>query len=245
MKTGVRLQKIIAAAGITSRRDAEEMIRAGRVRVNGKPAYIGMSIEPASDSLMIDGRILTPAPRPCRAYLLNKPRGRVCTRAGGEGRTVFELFPDCGAGLLTAGRLDKNSEGALLLSDNGDWINRWTHPSLAHEKTYRVTVSGPIRGETFKQLEASIIIDGYRTRPARVRFLRSGEKPGRMILEFVLQEGRNRQIRKLCEQANLTVRRLVRIQIGPLTLSGLKPGCWRPLSSAEIQALNNVSPSGA
>ncbi len=232
-----RLQKVLATAGIAARRHAETLIREGRVKVNGKIAQLGQRADPLHDRITVDDR-----PVPCpqaaqRAYLLHKPRGFVCTRSAAEGRTVFQLFPGAGPTLMTAGRLDKNSEGALLLSDNGEWIHRWTHPSCAHEKVYRVTVSGSLRGETFRKLNAPMTLDGYRTHPARVRFVRSGNRPGRMILEFVLREGRNRQIRKMCEQVDLTVRRLIRTSIGPLTLAGLKPGQWRALTADELKQL--------
>ncbi len=233
----VRLQKLLAAAGIAARRHAETLIREGRVKVNGEVAHLGQRADAVHDRISVDDRMIQLPTAVHRAYLLYKPRGRVCTRAAGEGRTVFQLFPDAGPTLLTAGRLDKQSEGALLLSDNGEWINRWTHPSCAHAKVYRVTVSGPIRGETFRILNAPMTIDGYPTRPAQVRFIRPGAQPGRMVLEFVLREGRNRQIRKMCEQVDLTVRRLIRTRIGPLTLAGLKPGQWRALTADELKKL--------
>ncbi len=240
----IRLQKILATAGIAARRHAETLIREGRVRVNGNLATLGDRADPRQDRITFDDQPVKITAPSGRAYLLHKPRGRVCTRAASEGRTIFEFFPDAGPTLLTAGRLDKNSEGALLLSDVGDWINRWTHPSFDHEKVYLVSVRGPLRGETFRQLNAPMLIDGYQTRPASVRFARAGDRPGRMILEFILREGRNRQIRKMCEQAGLTVQRLVRTRIGSLTLAGLKPGQWRELTSGEIAALNH-SPSSS
>lgn len=235
---GVRLQKFMAAAGIGSRRRAEELIRDGRVTINGLPATLGQRVDPARDRVALDERRLLLTDAIYHAYLLNKPRGFVCSRSTAEGRTVFTLFPDAGPTLLTAGRLDKNSEGLLLLADNGEWAHRWTHPSLGHEKHYRVTVSGPLEDETFLKLNAPMLIDRYETRPARVRLLRPSDHPGRMVLEFVLREGRNRQIRKMCEQVGLTVHRLVRTRIGFLTLSKLKPGQWRPLTPDEIKLLN-------
>ncbi len=234
----VRLQKLLAIAGVASRRHAEALIQSGRVAVNGVPAHLGQRADPARERVTLDGQPLDLPATPRHAYLLYKPRGLVCTRAAGEGKKVFDLFPDAGPTLLTAGRLDKDSEGALLLSNHGDWIHRWTHPSFKHAKVYQVTVSGPLRGETFKRLNDPIIIDEHVTRPAQVRFLRSANRPGRMILEIVLHEGRNRQIRRMCEQVELTVHRLIRTRIGPLTLAGLKPGQWRALRPAEILALN-------
>lgn len=239
-ETSIRLQKFVAQAGIASRRHAEDLIRDGRLTVNGTPARLGDRVNPREDRVALDGRPLRLSVPDHQAYLLYKPRGLVCSRAGVEGKTVFGLFPEDGARLLTAGRLDKDSEGALLLSDNGDWIHQWTHPSFNHAKIYRVTVSGSLRGAVFRQLNDSMSIDGRATRPARVRFVRSGARPGRMILEFVLSEGRNRQIRKMCALTGLKVHRLVRTRIGSLTLGGLKPGQWRALTLAEIRELNRT-----
>ncbi len=235
-----RLQKLLADRGAASRRGAADLIRAGRVTVDGAPVREPGARVPADAAVALDGRLLPAAPAAPRTILLHKPRGYVCTRAGNEGRTVFDLLRELPERLVPAGRLDKDSEGLLLLSTDGDLVLRLTHPRHGHRKTYRVTVSGPLGTETLERLNAPAVLDGRRLRPAGVRRLRAAGVPGRTVLEFTLHEGHNRQIRRLCEAAGLTVHRLVRTALGPLSLRGLPVGAWRELTPAEHKALGGA-----
>lgn len=235
---GIRLQKFLAERGVASRRGAAEVVRAGRVQVNGKVvAEPGWRLNAQSDRVTVDGRALDEAPERRRTVALNKPRGCVCSAADGDGRTVVSLLRGVSERLVPVGRLDKNSEGLLLLSNDGELTLRLTHPRYEHEKTYRVTVSGAVTEAALAILRSRLVIDGYRIRPARVEFVKAGDVPGRSVLLFVLREGRNRQIRKMCEAAGLTVRRLVRTGIGNLALGGLRPGAWRDLTPVELREL--------
>ncbi len=232
----MRLQKFLAARGAGSRRACEELIRAGRVQVNGRPAMLGESVTPASDRVLLDGRPVAPAAPPGRAVLLYKPRGYQCTAAAG--RTVYDLLPAADRALRMAGRLDKDSEGLVLLANDGALLQRLMHPRYGCVKTYQVAVSGPVNPRVLQSLREPLTMeDGYTTRPAAVAVLRAGAVAGRIMLEFRLAEGRNRQVRRLCERAGLRVHRLVRTGIGGLTLLGLHPGRWRELTPGEIRAL--------
>jgi len=235
---GVRLQKFMADAGIDSRRRCEQYIRDGLVRVNGvRVTELGTRVVPGRDRVTVNRRAVRARKAGYRTILLNKPRGYVCTRSRGEGRTVFDLLPAAALRLVPAGRLDKNSEGLLLLSDDGALVNLLTHPRHGHAKTYHVTVSGPLDDRALRKLRSRLRIDGYAIRPVQVRALRRSEKPGRTVLQFVLREGRNRQIRKMCALAGLRVHRLVRRKIGDLELGGLRPGTWRELRPGEVAGL--------
>jgi pseudouridine synthase len=243
----IRLQKYLAERGVASRRAAAEWIRAGRVSVNGAAAAEpGMRIDPVADRIAVDGAELPRERERRRTILLHKPRGYVCSARGQGARTVYDLLPAMTERLVPAGRLDKDSEGLLVLSNDGELINRLTHPRFGHTKTYRVTVSGEISDRVLAGLRAPLEIDGYTTRPAEVRVVdRSGDaappdtpapfggeasplwggRPSTLI--FTLAEGRNQQIRRLCDRAGLRVHRLVRTAFGPWTVRGLKPGQWR------------------
>jgi 23S rRNA pseudouridine2605 synthase len=241
---GIRLQKFLAERGVASRRHAAELVRSGRVLVNGKSVTEpGLRIEPGKDRVAVDGRPLSARPGPRRSIVLHKPRGYLCTASLREGKTVYDLLTGIGERLVPVGRLDKNSEGLLVMSNDGDLVHRLSHPRFLQKKTYRVTVSGTVDSGVLERLGASRVVDGYRTRAARVKLLRSGEKPGRSVLEFVLSEGRKRQVRRLCEAQGLRVRRLVRVRVGRLTLAGLQPGEWRDLSPEETVALKKAAPS--
>ncbi|MGI6335733.1 MAG: pseudouridine synthase [Eubacteriales bacterium] len=239
-----RLQKLISAAGLTSRRDAEKWIADGRVFVNGLRASLGDSADPSSDRIEIDGRPLT-LPQSAVTVLLNKPAGYVTTMRDEHGRrTVAELTQSVGVRVYPVGRLDLNSCGALLMTSDGDLANRLTHPSHEVPKTYHVTVTpadaAPGHFDITPYLPilaAPTDLDGYLTRPARVKTLR--KTPYGIVVEMVIHEGRNRQIRRICEGAGLRVTRLCRVRIGTLSLGDLKPGQWRKLSDAELHALLN------
>lgn len=237
MRETVRLQKYLAERGVASRRTCAGIVRAGRVSVNGRAvSEPGLRVNPDTDRIRLDGNDLPPRDPSPRTIMLYKPRGYLCSRAG-QGKTVYELLDAADSQLVPVGRLDKDSEGLLLLSNDGDLVHRLTHPRFEHEKVYRVTVSGPLDDLRLRTLNQPIVIDGARTRPAQVTLLRHGEKPGRLVLEIILKEGRKRQIRHLCSHAGLRVHRLVRTRTGVLTLKGLKPGQSRALSGRELRAL--------
>lgn len=229
-----RLQKLLAAAGLCSRRMAEEWISAGRVCVNGAPATLGDRADPETDTITVDGQLLPADTR--RVYLmLNKPRGYVTTLSDEYGRhTAAELVSGCGARVYPVGRLDMDSEGLLLMTNDGAWMQRLLHPSREVEKEYRVTVTGPVEGAAGR-LTAIRDLEGERIRPARVRELwRDGNKAA---LSVTIHEGKNRQIRRMCRQAGLAVRRLQRVREHTLTLGDLPVGRWRYLTQQELQML--------
>jgi 23S rRNA pseudouridine2605 synthase len=234
----MRLQKFLAACGIASRRAAEGMIADGRVVVNGTTVLRqGTLVATDRDVVLVDGAAVRMHDGKRRAIVLHKPRGYVCSAAPGEGRTIYELLRDVPTQLAYAGRLDRNSEGLVVLSNDGDLVLRLTHPRFGHEKTYRVTVSGRVDDAALARLNAPMLMEGYRTRPARVSVLKAGDKAGRTILEIVLCEGRHHQVREMCRQCGLEVHRLVRTAIGGVSLRGLCPGAWRDLSEEEVGAL--------
>ena len=229
-----RLQKILSARGVASRRKAEELIRAGQVTVNGVPASLGDCADPETDDIRVAGQPL--AVREKNVYiLLNKPRGYVTTLSDERGRPdVAGLVADCGARVYPVGRLDLNSEGLLLLTNDGELANRLTHPKKEVDKVYLVWLSRYIPG-CEASIASPIEIDGRTTRPAKVETLRAEDETA--LLRITIHEGRNRQIRRLCERANVTVTRLRRIAEGLLTLGELKPGQWRRLTPEELRKL--------
>ena len=240
-----RLQKLIAAAGLCSRRTAEEWIIQGKVTVNGGLARLGDTADPARDEILVDGRPLPAAPTRSTTVLLNKPRGVVTTLSDEKGRpTVAELLPRSLGRLYPVGRLDQFSEGLLLMTNDGALAHRLSHPAGEVSKTYRLWVSG-WRPEALALLRRPIVLDGYRIKPPEARLLWAhadrGEARGAAaataLLEITIHEGRNRQIRRMAEAAGLTPTRLQRIAEGPIRLGGLKPGQWRELSEAELAAL--------
>ena len=229
-----RLQKLLSAAGVCSRRAAETYLTAGRVTVNGEPARLGQKADPDRDEILVDGRPLAPRAKPVY-ILLNKPRGYVTTLSDERGRkTVAELVADCGARVYPVGRLDLDSEGLLLLTNDGDWAQHLLHPSHEVEKTYHVSVFGPVAGAAAR-LAAMTDLEGEPIRPARVEVLRQTARTA--VLAVTIHEGKNRQIRRMCARCGLTVKRLRRVQEGPLKLGNLPPGKWRDLSENEVEAL--------
>ena len=230
-----RLQKLIAAAGLCSRRRAEEWLEAGRVTVNGRAARVGDKADPERDDVRLDG---TPLQRQARSVciLLNKPRGYVTTLSDERGRpTVAELVRGVPERVYPIGRLDMDSEGLLLLTNDGALTQRLLHPSFRIDKTYEVDVSG-FQPDSAAVLSAVRELDGEPVSPAQVTVLsRSGE---RARLSVVIHEGKNRQIRRMCAQCGLTVRRLRRVQEHTLTLGSLPPGKWRYLTREELDALS-------
>ncbi len=230
-----RLQKLIAAAGLCSRRRAEEWLEAGRVTVNGRAARVGDKADPERDDVRLDG---APLQRQARSVciLLNKPRGYVTTLSDERGRpTVAELVRGVPERVYPVGRLDMDSEGLLLLTNDGALTQRLLHPSFRIDKTYEVDVSG-FQPDSAAVLSAVRELDGEPVSPAQVTVLsRSGE---RARLSVVIHEGKNRQIRRMCAQCGLTVRRLRRVQEHTLTLGSLPPGKWRYLTREELDTLS-------
>lgn len=234
-----RIQKIISESGYCSRRKAEELIAAGRVKVNGRPCKLGDKADISHDIISIDGEnIYTPVKRELVYYMLNKPRGYVTTASDElDRRCVMDLVKDIPERVFPVGRLDRNSEGLLLLTNDGDFANRIMHPSGHVAKSYRVTVRPDITEDQLNSLAGGVVIDGSKTLPASVTVITKEE--GRAVLLLTIREGRNRQIRKMCETVGLEVARLKRISIGPLKLGMLKPGEYRELTSAELTAIRN------
>ena len=235
-----RLQKLISSAGLASRRAAEELIKQGRVKVNGETASLGMSADPELDDIRVNGKRLRISGT--RVYItLNKPRGYVTTLSDEKGRkTVAELVKGAGRRLYPVGRLDLNSEGLLIMTDDGEAANALMHPSHEVGKTYRVTVSGREPEAAVRELEALREVEGEPIRPAQVSLAgETGE--GKYMLDVTIHEGRNRQVRKMCAAAGLEVRRLVRIAEGELSLGGLQTGKWRRLTSEELDWLLKLS----
>ena len=225
-----RLQKILSARGVASRRAAETYLEAGRITVNGRPAKVGDRADPERDDIRVDGKPLPGLDR--RTYLiLNKPRGYVTTLSDERGRrTVAQLVPGCGARVWPVGRLDLDSEGLLILTDDGDLTQKLLHPSHEVEKEYHVWVEGDVE-HALPILRGPLSLDGIPLHPARVEVLETG------VLSVTIHEGRNRQVRRMCAAAGLKVRRLRRVREGRLMLGDLKVGCWRHLTKEELSQL--------
>lgn len=225
-----RLQKILSARGVASRRKAEEMITAGRVSVNGIIATLGDSADADADVILVDGKAL-PSPRDHVYIMLNKPRGYVTTLSDEKGRrTVADLVADCGIRVYPVGRLDYDSEGLLILTNDGEFANVMMHPKHQVEKTYRVWVTG-YRPEASELLKRPIELDGYRIQPPKVKLLSASNDTA--CYEVTIHEGRNRQVRRMCDAAGMSVTRLQRISEGKLTLGKLPVGKWRYLTEEE------------
>jgi 23S rRNA pseudouridine2605 synthase len=231
---GERLQKILAQAGLGSRRSAEEMIAAGRVRVNGEVATLGTRADPEADTIEVDGAVVG-VRQGLVHYLLNKPAGVVSTASDPQGRPiVVDLVPP-EPRVYPVGRLDADSEGLIVLTNDGDLAHRLTHPSFGVDKEYLAEVEGtPGRG-ALRRLREGVDLEDGRTAPARVSLV------GDHTLRITIHEGRNRQVRRMGEAVGHPVRRLVRLRIGPLSDRRLAPGEWRPLTQAEVRALERAA----
>ena len=227
-----RLQKLLSAAGICSRRAGEAYIQEGRVTVNGVPASLGDRADPETDEIALDGNIvLGRAER--TILMLHKPRGVVTTLSDERGRrTVADLVADCPVRVWPVGRLDMDSEGLLLLTDDGGLTNRLTHPSHEVEKEYRVWVRGDVN-RALPVLSTPVWSEGEELTADRV------EQTGHQLLTVVIHQGKNRQVRRMCAAAGLKVERLQRVREGKIRLNGLKPGKWRPLSVMEMGSLQD------
>lgn len=236
----VRIQKVIADSGFCSRRKAEELVEQKRVKINGHTALIGQKVDQKYDLITIDGeRIFAELKKEYTYIMMNKPRGYLTSMSDDRGRRcVTELLPESDQRLFPIGRLDLNSEGLLLFTNDGRFANQMMHPSHEVTKTYRVTVRPDITDEQAAKLSEGVYIDGRKTAPAMVHVLT--KEANRVVLEIVIREGRNRQVRKMCEAVNLEVARLKRTAIGPIRLGMLKPGITRELSKEELMAIRNM-----
>lgn len=235
----IRLQKYMSENGIASRRKSEELIEAGKVKVNGRVASLGDKVDPIRDKIMVSGKRVVRT-KTKMYIMLHKPRGFVTTMSDELGRKcVSELVEDAPVRLFPVGRLDRNSEGLLLMTNDGSFSNMLTHPSRHVAKVYRVTVREKVTEEHITKLTEGIMLDGSKTLPCDVHIIDKGEN--RTVLNVVLYEGRNRQIRRMCEAVGLTVIRLKRTEIAGVKLGMLPQGKWRELNEKEMQHLTNVS----
>ncbi|HHB90642.1 MAG TPA: rRNA pseudouridine synthase [Anaerolineae bacterium] len=246
----MRLNKFLAQAGIASRREADRLIAAGRVKVNGRVVReMGVQIDPDRDQVMVDGRPVRPRPATYTYLLLNKPAGYITSRKDPQGRrTIYDLIPKRYHHLHPVGRLDYPSEGLVLLTDDGELTQRLTHPAFRHEKEYWVQVAGQVPEVTLHKLRKGVTLaDG----PARARVRYLGKippeqrfwiqpDPRHTWLVFILHEGRNRQIRRMCEAVGLRVRRLIRVRIDAIHIHDLKPGQWRLASKRQLKAIRRI-----
>lgn len=235
-----RIQKLIAQAGICSRRKAEEYIKEGRVKLNGRPVGLGDKADPNKDIITVDGeRVYFQKKKSFRYIMLNKPRGYVTSMSDElDRRVVTDLLEGVKERVYPVGRLDRNTEGLLLFTNDGNFANDIMHPSRHVSKTYRVTVRPDINDEQLVALSEGVVIDGKKTAPATVIVLE--KQQGRVVLQITIHEGRNRQVRKMCEAVGLEVARLKRTSVGPLKLGMLQPGDWRDLKPDELRAIRTA-----
>jgi len=239
--TDERIQKVLSENGVMSRRKAEELIAQGKIKVNGHPAKLGDKINPKRDVVTIgDERVYLQAKQKKIYIMLNKPRGYVTTLEDELGRRcVAELVEDAPGRVYPIGRLDKNSEGLLLFTNDGEFANLLMHPRYHVSKVYRVTVRPGITDDQLVTLSSGMEIDGEKLAPAVIRVVT--QEQGRVVMEMTLHEGKNRQIRRMCEAVGLEVARLKRISVGPVRLGMLKTGVWRELTKEEVAALRHVA----
>lgn len=232
----VRIQKFLSENGVASRRKAEQMVRDGLVSINGKNAEIGDKIIPGKDKIFVNNKIIKPDSQKKRYIMLNKPRGYITTMSDEKNRKcVAGLFPEVNERIYPVGRLDKESEGLLLMTNDGDFANHIMHPSRHTKKIYRVTLHSKILYRHLVKFAEGIDIGGYVTAPCKVRII--SEEPDRTVVEITIHEGKNRQIRRMCEALKLEVARLKRVSIGGIKLGGLPIGKWRELRLDEVSKL--------
>lgn len=234
----VRLQKYMAECGVASRRKCEEYILAGRVKVNGKTVdTLGTKVVEGRDSILFDGKEIKPQKN--NVYiLLNKPVGYVTTAKDQFSReTVLDLIKGVDQRIVPVGRLDMYTSGALILTNDGDFIYQVTHPKHEIDKTYQATLKGMVTKEEIEKLEKGVEIDGYRTRPAKVKILKIDAEKQVSRLQIVIHEGKNRQVRKMCEAIDKKVMALHRSKIGMISVKDMKIGQWRYLKKGEIEKL--------
>ena len=232
----VRVHKYLADAGIMSRRAAEQAIKQGQVKVNGQTAELGMKVIPGQDLIQYKGRKIEYQKKMHDYIILNKPVGYVTTMSDEKGRPcIADLIADFDGRVYPVGRLDYDSEGLLILTNDGEMTLRLTHPKHEIPKYYNVTVKGQVTMQQRKLLSSEMVIDGYKITPVKNEVV--SMKEDKTVLGMELYEGRNRQIRKMCEKAGLEVLKLKRISIGQIELGNLKPGCWKKLTGAQIEYL--------
>lgn len=232
----IKLQKYFSDCGILSRRAAEEEIKQGKVTVNGERAFLGMRISPDVDVVVYKGARVIAQSEEKLYILLNKPRGIVTTLSDEKGRpTVLSLISGLGARVYPVGRLDIDSDGLLLLTNDGALTNKLTHPRHKIPKIYNVTVKGEVTEGALTLLSSPLVIDGYKIQPVEVEIIK--KEPSQTILKMTLYEGRNRQIRKMCALANLKITRLTRVALGNIALGSLEVGKWRFLTQSETDYL--------
>jgi len=230
-----RLQKVLAAAGIASRRKCEELIRQGRVTVNDRIATLGSSVDHERDHITLDG-VAVSLPKHYTYILLNKPAGYVTTARDEWGRpTVLDLVKDVPERIFPVGRLDRDTEGLILLTNDGDLANRLTHPRYALEKEYLALVHGRPSEKALNRLRRGVEVEGRPTAPAKVELVR--QEDALTWLRITIHEGRKHQVRLMCQAVGHPVERLIRVRMGPLTVKGLKPGEHRPLKPEEVERL--------
>ena len=231
-----RLQKILSSRGIASRRHAEEMIAAGRVTCNGTVCVLGQKADPETDVILVDGKPL-PSPEAHTYIMLHKPRGYVTTLSDEKGRAdAAQLVSDCGRRVYPVGRLDMDSEGLLIFTDDGNFANKLMHPSHQVNKTYMVSVGG-YSEYGLRQLEEPVELDGYKIKKPEVKLQYSDDERHTARILITIHEGRNRQVRRMCAMAGMSVKRLIRIREGTLSLGRLPSGKWRHLTEREVQEL--------
>lgn len=230
----VRIQKLLSRAGVASRREAEALMLQGRVRVNGRVVTtLGTRVDPARDAVELDGQPVEP--EAARWVAFHKPSGTLTTRSDPRGReTVYHRLPEALASLGYVGRLDRETEGLLLLSNDGDVVHRLLHPSFEVEREYRAEVEGTPTGDALRRLHEGVELDDGPARARRAWLLEPGPPA---VVGLVMVEGRKREVRRLLEAVGHRVRRLVRVRFGPVELAGLASGAWRDLSDDEIRAL--------
>ena len=235
----IRLQKHLSQCGIASRRKAEELIEDGRVRINGRVASLGDKVDPKRDKVTVNGKNVVPVTE--KVYImLHKPRGFVTTMKDElDRKCVSDLVKNVGTKVYPVGRLDRNSEGLLIMTNDGELANALTHPSAQVNKTYRVTVKGTVTDEQIDKMASGIKLDDKVTQPCDIFVME--RKEDRTVLCFIIHEGINRQIRRMCEAVKLEVMRLKRTEIAGVKLGMLKQGDWRELNDRELQRLQNVS----
>lgn len=237
----IRLQKYLSQCSVASRRKAEELIEQGRVKINGRKAILGDKVDPVHDKILVCGKPVISSDE--KMYImLHKPRGFVTTLSDEQGRKcVADLVADAGVRLFPVGRLDRNSEGLLFMTNDGEFANLLTHPSRHVSKVYRVTVRGEVKEDQIVKMSVGMELDEYTTQPCEIDIIEKHED--RTVLRFVLFEGKNREIRKLCEAVGLTVIRLKRVEMAGIKLGMLPQGRWRELNEKEVKKLMSVSVS--
>lgn len=238
----IRLQKYLSQCSVASRRKAEELIEQGKVKVNGRKAILGDKVDPVHDKIFVFGKPVLSNENKKMYVMLHKPRGFVTTLSDEQGRKcVADLVSDSGVRLFPVGRLDRNSEGLLFMTNDGEFANILTHPSRHVSKVYRVTVKGKVSDKQLDTMSVGMELEDYTTLPCEIGVIERFDD--RTVLRFVLYEGKNREIRKLCEAVGLEVIRLKRVEMAGIKLGMLPQGRWRELNEKEVKKLMSVSVS--